>query len=425
MTATSDFRITEFAGLAPAKGTLEQAADTLIYGGTIVTVDGDGRADVVTAGQHAAGVAVADYDNRTTAPEGGGAGAIKTQIMFGVFGLEYTGTAPEPGQVVYVVDNQTVSTDSSSGTRGVAGYCVEQRNSLCYTYMSPVIAGEISKLLSTSTGEGASLIGVEDSAGNLAATNVEAALAEIFTLFASVANGEGASLVGVEDAAGNFTATDVEAALAEIMSLHASTSNGEGASLIGIEDAGTYTATTDVEAALQEIYASLTSASAAIPVSLFALREVDANGDVANDAGNGGVLSSDSDPVLRGDAAESQEVYWAAGNADIVAYQTSLPSDFDSTGDVVIELTVYTDNTNADDATFTVESGWDGGALVSDTATDGSPSGTEHKITATIAAADIAADAERLTLMLTPAAHATDGIAVTNLRLLYTRKLLS
>lgn len=35
---------------------------------------------------------------------------------------------------------------------------------------------------------------------------------------ASTANGEGASLVGIEDSAGNFTATDVEAALAELFS---------------------------------------------------------------------------------------------------------------------------------------------------------------------------------------------------------------
>ena len=36
---------------------------------------------------------------------------------------------------------------------------------------------------------------------------------------ASTANGEGASIVGIEDSAGNFTATDVEAALAELASM--------------------------------------------------------------------------------------------------------------------------------------------------------------------------------------------------------------
>jgi hypothetical protein len=143
MTATSCFRATEFAGLQPAKGTYDIAANVLLLGGTIVTIDGDGRADEVTAGQNAAGIAVADFDNRTTAPEGGGAGAVKADVQFGVHGLAYTGTAPEPGQVVYVVDNQTVSTDSDTGSRGIAGYCTELRHGRCYVLMGPAIVGQI------------------------------------------------------------------------------------------------------------------------------------------------------------------------------------------------------------------------------------------------------------------------------------------
>jgi hypothetical protein len=143
MTATAAFRPTSFGPLVPSKGTLAVAANVLIIGGTIVTVDADGRADVVTAGQHAAGIAHADYDNRTTAPEGGGAGAIDAEIKFGIAGLEYTGTAPNPGQVVYVVDNQTVSTDSDSGSRGIAGYCSELRDGLCWVLMGPTVVGQI------------------------------------------------------------------------------------------------------------------------------------------------------------------------------------------------------------------------------------------------------------------------------------------
>ena len=47
---------------------------------------------------------------------------------------------------------------------------------------------------------------------------------------ASTANGEGASLVGVEDSAGNFTATDVEGVLSELYDL-ASVSTGETATV--------------------------------------------------------------------------------------------------------------------------------------------------------------------------------------------------
>lgn len=143
MTATANFRMTDFAGLQPAKGTYAQAANTIIYGGTIVSIDSDGRADVVTASQNAAGIAMYTSDNRTTAPEGGAAGALNCEVGFGVFGLAYDGTAPEPGQVVYVLDNQTVTIDSDSGTRGIAGYCTEQRLGLAYVLMGPAIVGQI------------------------------------------------------------------------------------------------------------------------------------------------------------------------------------------------------------------------------------------------------------------------------------------
>lgn len=219
MAAATDYVLTESAGLVPAKGTYGAAANVLLYGGTIVTIDANGHADVVTAGQHSPGVAVADCDNRTTAPEGGGAAAVNCEVAFGVHGLAYTGTAPKPGQVVYVVDNQTVSIDSSSGSRGVAGYCVELREGKCWTYMSPAIAGEISKLLSSATGQGASLVSIEDAASNFAAVTVEAALAEIIADYAAVTNGNGASKIGLEDSGTLYTAANVEAALAEVKPL--------------------------------------------------------------------------------------------------------------------------------------------------------------------------------------------------------------
>jgi hypothetical protein len=398
MSATTDFRDTEFAGPIPAKGTLEQAADTLIYGGTIVTIDDDGRADVVTAGQHAAGVALQDYDNRTTAPEGGGAGAIDVQVLFGIFGLEYTGTAPEPGQVVYVVDNQTVSIDSSSGTRGVAGYCVEQRHGLCYTFMSPVVAGEISKLLSTSTGEGASLIGVEDSAANFAATNVEAALAEI-------------------------------------MSLHASTSNGEGASLVGIEDAGGFTSAADVEAAFAELYQDLLSTKCT--------KDIPCGGNWHETDGTALAAFSDgasSTPGLALDNSEAAGIRWNNhASPDPVCTVVPVPYDLDESEDVTLTVVASKSGATAGDATrFTVEVfnnvtgalhdadadfGGDTAAMTGDAAAK-----TVQAVDLTLDAADLpdpdsAAACMTITLQPKDGDIGTDDVTVHFVRLTYTRKL--
>ncbi|MCH8940278.1 MAG: hypothetical protein IIC27_04040, partial [Chloroflexi bacterium] len=186
-----------------------------------------------------------------------------------------------------------------------------------------------SRMASTGTGEGASLVGVEDSAANFTATTVEGVLAEIGsgggsttftaltdtpanfsgagskavkvnsgatvlefidldtlyrtqTVLASVNNAEGASLVGIEDSASIYTATEVEAALAEVKVIAdaastvtdhgaltglgdndhphyslvadiASTSTGKGASLVGLEDSASIYTATEVEAALAEV----------------------------------------------------------------------------------------------------------------------------------------------------------------------------
>jgi C4-type Zn-finger protein len=146
-------------------------------------------------------------------------------------------------------------------------------------------------LASTTLAYGASLVGVQDAANNYTATTVEGALAEIYGNlqteianrtsadtairddFASTVVGEGASLVGIQDAAGNFTATTVEGALQEIASSVASndtalrndlasTLNGYGASLVGVEDAASNFTATTIEGVLAEVYTNYTNADA-------------------------------------------------------------------------------------------------------------------------------------------------------------------
>jgi hypothetical protein len=153
-------------------------------------------------------------------------------------------------------------------------------------------------------------------------------------------------------------------------------------------------------------------------------REVDANSDVGAIAANGGLLASDTTPILEGNAAETLQINWAASNSDIIATQRSLPSRFNGKNDVLVELWVASGTT--DPATFTVETGWDGGALVSDSASDATTkSATVHKITATIAAADIPDNASYVTLILTPGAHTTNAVLLQAVRLSYLPKKTS
>lgn len=167
--------------------------------------------------------------------------------------------------------------------------------------------------------------------------------------------------------------------------------------------------------------AGLVSEYGYLLLSLHDFREVDANSDVGAITANGGILASDTSPSMRGNTAETQEISWAAGNADPIACQKALPGDVDGSYPVEVELWVNSGATDA--ATMTVESGWDGGALVSDSADDtATKSATTHKVTATIAAADVPDDPAFLTLVLTPAAHATNAIQLQNVRVKYRKK---
>jgi hypothetical protein len=158
-----------------------------------------------------------------------------------------------------------------------------------------------------------------------------------------------------------------------------------------------------------------------VPLSLNDFRLASA-GDVGATAANGGILSSDTVPVLSGTAATvSQQISWATGQVQQVLCQVSLPEDFDGKEDVFVDLWVNSGTSDA--ATFTVATNWDAAAAdISDTATDGARSATTHKIQAVISAADIPDGAAFVSIALTPAAHATNAIQLVAARLSYVGK---
>lgn len=137
-------RLTEFAGLAPSRGTYGIAANVRIFKGGMVALNSDGRA--IPAGLAAAGSVLivgkssATYDNRTGSALGGSADACDVEVEFGVFAwVDDDGDmdATNVGYPVYCVDDQSVSADSASSTQVVAGLLTEVRDGKPYVYMGP------------------------------------------------------------------------------------------------------------------------------------------------------------------------------------------------------------------------------------------------------------------------------------------------
>jgi predicted RecA/RadA family phage recombinase len=200
------------------------------------------------------------------------------------------------------------------------------------------------------------------------------------------------------------------------------------ASVVTISDAGLFTANTNVETALQEIFQSLKSVQGFIPIPLTAFREL-AAGVFINGAGNGGILATDTTPILTNIAdGDGMRIAWAAGNADQIEAQVILPPDIDLTADLVVHFL-----TSKDANVNTVH--MDGEAYFGESDTDCFPSAAaanliaqaKAELTATILAADLPATQVNcnMTLVVMPEAHAGDAVYLHAVWLEYKRKLLT
>lgn len=238
-------------------------------------------------------------------------------------------------------------------------------------------------------------------------------------LITGIGAGLAAADVTVADVGGFFAAAEVEAALQE---LGATT----GAAIIGLADSGAFTSAATVEAALAEIYQHILSAQSFIPLSLMQFREATAF-DVSNIAANGGILASDTTPVLDAINAATdgaQRLLWASSNNDQVITQIALPPDLDVAKDIVVHLRIVSGGTtNA--VGFTLASFFnEGDSSIADTSGTNQTT-TYAEVIATIAAADIPAGAQTLSLGLTPVAHTTDTLALGAVWLEYSKLILT
>jgi hypothetical protein len=219
---------------------------------------------------------------------------------------------------------------------------------------------------------------------------------------------------------------DIEPAIrqADVATHLADTSGAHAASAVSIADVGMFTSAAEVEAALQELYQNAISVQGFVPIKLTDLREVGTMA-VGNIAAACGVLGSDTTPLLKpinGATDGCQNVEWVETGVDPVMFQVALPPDLDDDADLVIHHRIKSAGTT-DAVGFTVDSWFnEGDTKVTDTSETNQTATWAEKIT-TIAAADVPAGAQTLTVSLTPVAHTTDHLYLSALWLEYKTKI--
>lgn len=196
------------------------------------------------------------------------------------------------------------------------------------TFSTDGIVDNINSFTSTSNGQGASNVGVEDASNWFTGTEIESALNEIEALFGSTSS-------NIFNFTENNVLIDNDPVYTALNRLDlkwgdlASTANGEGASLVGIEDAGGYFSGTNVEAALQELGTS----SGANFSNLTFFPEYPDTTVYPDGSNNQGTLESFYDDVQQTGYYE-----WTTnaliGTQDMdLRFSFPLPNDFSSTGD--------------------------------------------------------------------------------------------
>lgn len=167
-------------------------------------------------------------------------------------------------------------------------------------------------------------------------------------MLASTTNGEGAALIGVEDSGSHYAGTTVEAVLAEIRTDMVSTSNGKGAARVGIEDAGTFTTAVTVEAALAELYKGAKTVQAQVDVPLASSIDA-ATGALLAVFADGG---SSTTPGTELSNSKAVSVRWNNhATPGAIAITVPLPQDLDLAGAVVVHALVSKTGATIGDAT--------------------------------------------------------------------------
>jgi len=183
---------------------------------------------------------------------------------------------------------------------------------------------------------------------------------------------------------------------------------------------------TTIEGALQELAQHIQSTQHCLLIPLNAWREA-TNFDVGNIAANGGILASDTTPILEAINAATdgcQRIHWAANDVDQIVTSMPLPQTLQRGADVVFHCRIASAGTT-DAVGFTVDTFWnEGDTKVVDT-TETNQTATYGEKIATISTASVPSTAQTVTIGLTPVAHSTDALYLTATWLEFTGKLLT
>jgi len=252
----------------------------------------------------------------------------------------------------------------------------------------------------------------------------------------STATGNGASLISIEDAATLFTATTIEGALAEIAQFKAdlgSTANAKGASKVAIEDAGAFTSAANAESALAELYQDAKTAQGYVwlapsafylltgaPLAIFADGASAVPGSALVDSKAFAIRWNNNatlDGVLTSFPVPPDLDVTANGTATVVASKTGATLGDASTFDIGLYNQVVGALDDAD-----TNFGGTTGAM-----TGNATAKTVQSVTRTITAADWAASPCNVTMTLKPTDGTlnTDDLCVLGVRITYKRKLLT
>jgi hypothetical protein len=159
-----------------------------------------------------------------------------------------------------------------------------------------------------------------------------------------------------------------------------------------------------------------------LSVPLATIREIDTNA-IPNGAANGGLLASDTTPILNttnGDTDSALRLAWAASNNDPIIFQTPLPPDLDTASNVTVHFRAAMAGAT-DTPVINADSYFNEGDTKVEDASAAVTGATYAEYIITIAAADVPAGAQTFTCELTPAAHTTDALYITAIWVEYTR----